>query len=99
MKMTKRKLRRIIKEALQLRGLAAVLGRRGVRGPAAQDNFESALFTAYHEFEISDPTDLKDFIEEGEGIPVNLPVDAYVEILGLFQAAQRASTRRVFGRQ
>ena len=101
MKITRRQLRRIIKEAvlcegnsIDPRGLKALLASLNVKGqefgPVA-----GALSTAYHDFE-GGPQDMKDEVEvHSGGLPtstagvwINWPTETYQEIWDLYEKAR-----------
>ena len=102
MKITKRQLRNIIKEAvlresnsIHPRGLKALLASLNVKGQefnAATD----ALSTVYHDFE-GGPQDMKDEVEiHSGGLPtstgdwIDWPVETYQEIWDLYKKAEQS---------
>jgi len=103
MKITRRQLRRIIREAVlregnstDPRGLKALLASLGVKGQEFK-LVAGALSTAYHDFE-GGPQDMKDEVETNSGgLPtstdgewIDWPLETYQEIWGLYKKAEQS---------
>jgi hypothetical protein len=103
MKITKRQLRRIIKEAVlnegnstDPRGLKALLASLNVKGQEFKA-VAGVLSTAYHDFE-GGPQDMKDEVEVNSGgLPtstdgewIDWPLETYQEIWDLYKKAEQS---------